>query len=391
MMIDIKYLALAALCIQNSSLILSMRYSRSVRHDTYLDSSIIVMMEFVKFLASVLLVLRDGGQVRGLMELIRTSAPVALPSVLYVIQNSCQLIAVKHLDASTFSVLSQLKVLTTALCSVAMLGTVLNARKWRALTLLVIGCVLVQYQPPTSATSSTTDPTGADSTSVTIGLVATLAMVWLSGIAGIVIERFLKNHQTAGKSLTLWERNVQLSFWGMIFGMVSLFGRDFHKVASGGGFFQGWGGGSFAVLVVLCQSVGGLVTAVVVKYTNTIIKGFAVGLSVVMTSLLSIPLFHAHLSLIFVCGAAAVLLSIFNFNEEVPSDKMVAHVSPHPTSNGTSGGGYIRVPNGGVELGKVAHGHGHVHGHGHGVAIMPHVAELDDEDMEAPNVERKIG
>jgi UDP-sugar transporter A1/2/3 len=70
------------------------------------------------------------------------------------------------------------------------------------------------------------------------------------------------------------------------------------------------------VIVVICQSVGGLVTAVVVKYTNTIIKGFAVGLSVVFTSILSVALFNSTLTLIFCMGALAVLLSIFNFNEE---------------------------------------------------------------------------
>ena len=308
-----KFVALAALCAQNSALILSMRYSRSVLHDSYLDSTIVLIMELTKLVISSALVWKDGAHIGHFAWLARHSMAIAVPSFLYVVQNSLQLMAVQNLDASTFSVLSQAKVLTTAVCSVLILRTQLSLRKWRALLLLVGGCVLVQYRPPvtTALSAEAAAAATAEAASMTLGLVCTAAMVTLSGVAGVLIERALKN-QGSSKSLSLWERNVQLSLWGVLFASMSLLARD-SAVVSERGFFSGWS--PFAVIVVLCQSVGGLVTAVVVKYTDTIIKGFAVGLSVVITSILAHFLFHTDLTLLFGLGAGAVLLSIFNFNE----------------------------------------------------------------------------
>lgn len=304
-------MALAALCAQNSALILSMRYSRSVLHDDYLDSTIVVVMEMTKLVISTLLVMRDGGSITHLIHLLKTSLPIAVPSLLYVAQNTCQLMAVKNLDAGTFSVLSQGKVLTTAICSVIVLRANISTRKWRALALLVLGCILVQHTPSCVVSTSVTDT--AASSAVATGLLMTFIMVTISGIAGVMIERILKNQGPGMVQMSIWERNVQLSFWGILGATASMLLRDYEQVSEKG-FTYGWS--SFAVIVVICQSVGGLVTAVVVKYTNTIIKGFAVGLSVVITSVISVFVFSTQPTLIFWIGASAVVLSIFNYNEE---------------------------------------------------------------------------
>jgi UDP-galactose transporter len=304
-----KIAALGTLCMQNSALILSMRYSRSVLHDSYLDGTIVMVMELVKFVVSCALVMRDGGSVQHILQVCARSRAMAVPSLLYVLQNTLQLMAVNNLDASTFSVLSQLKVLTTAVASAIFLGTKISPRKWRALALLCGGCILVNYRPaPTGVLSASQQASAAAEWSTFVfGLGCTLAMVTLSGCTGVYIESQLKNAQA-----TLWERNVQLSLWGMCFAAGSLLLRDADAVLSRG-FFAGWSG--MALVVVLCQSVGGLVTAVVVKYTDTIIKGFVVGLSVVITTVLSKFLFGTELTMQFTMGAGAVLLSIFNFNE----------------------------------------------------------------------------
>ena len=191
-------------------------------------------------------------------ELIRTSLPMCIPSLLYVLQNSLQLLAIKvppltshthrqpgrppaftigpqsadsplrlclpllpqYLDASAFSILSQLKILTTAVCSVLMLGTPLSVRKWRALGLLVIGAVLVQF--PESS------PTPSDSSRNLPSPASQRCWVWSAypAWAGIYLEKFLKNKPTPSTSSasttptsppTLWERNLQLSLYGMFF------------------------------------------------------------------------------------------------------------------------------------------------------------------------------
>ena len=242
---------------------------------------------------------------------------MCVPSLLYVMQNSLQFLAIKHLDASTFTILSQLKILTTAVCSVLMLGTHLSLRKWRALVLLIVGAVLVQF-PAASPTAANT----GIRTSLT-GLTAVLGMVCLSGIAGIWLEKFLKNKETPtqlataatpASPATLWERNLQLSLYGILFGLSSVATNDWQAVRERG-FFYSYS--AWTVFVILVAAVGGLIVAVVVKYTNTIVKGFATSISIVLTSVCSLALFPSdELGWLFWLGASCVLLSIFNYNEE---------------------------------------------------------------------------
>lgn len=307
----IKLFALICLCLQNSALILSTRYSRSILKQSYSSSTCVVMMELMKFILSALLVLKDGNNSKHLLNLIKKSLVMAIPGLLYVLQNSCQFYALKHLEASVFSILSQLKILTAAICSVLILRTQLSWRKWRALVLLVIGAILVQYQPNTNNTKETVELT--TERNVFLGLLSVLAMVILSGLAGIYLEKFLKASETPGLTPpTIWERNFQLSYWGILFGIMTLVFSDYENLMEKG-FFGGWTW--FTWWVVILAAVGGLIVAVVVKYTDTIIKGFASSLSIVLTSLLSLILFDVELDFLFWIGASCVLISIFNYNE----------------------------------------------------------------------------
>ena len=236
---------------------------------------------------------------------------MCVPSFLYVMQNSLQFVAINHLDASSFTILSQLKILTTAVCSVLMLGTHLSLRKWRALVLLVIGAILVQF--PTASPTATAAAAGKR-TSVT-GLAAVIGMVCLSGVAGIWLEKYLKNKDAPVSSVpqaapTLWERNLQLSLYGMLFGLASVVLNDAQTVRELG-FFQSYS--AWTLLVILIAAVGGLIVAVVVKYTSTIVKGFAASCSIMLTSVVSLALFPSdELGWLFWLGASCVLLSIFS-------------------------------------------------------------------------------
>jgi solute carrier family 35 (UDP-sugar transporter), member A1/2/3 len=67
-----------------------------------------------------------------------------IPSGLYTLQNNLLFIALSNLDAATYQVTYQLKILTTALFSVAMLGKKLDSLKWFSLVILMAGVSLVQ-------------------------------------------------------------------------------------------------------------------------------------------------------------------------------------------------------------------------------------------------------
>jgi UDP-galactose transporter len=64
---------------------------------------------------------------------------ISIPGLLFTVQNNLSFVALSYIDAATFQVTSQLKILTTALMSVIILKTKLTFIKWISLFLLMIG------------------------------------------------------------------------------------------------------------------------------------------------------------------------------------------------------------------------------------------------------------
>jgi solute carrier family 35 (UDP-sugar transporter), member A1/2/3 len=65
---------------------------------------------------------------------------------------------------------------------------------------------------------------------------------------------------------------------------MSVYTYDFKPVMKDG-FFQGYN--STVWIVITLQALGGLVIAVVIKYADNILKGFATSISIIFSSLVS--------------------------------------------------------------------------------------------------------
>ena len=130
---SVKYGALLILIIQNSGHALILRYSRIYRpsSEIYIATTAVICSELLKVFASLLifyfyecerdfLILRNI-MCSGEMGIGGDMARLIIPSALYVIQNNLQYIAMSNLRAEVFQVLSQMKIITTALLSVIML------------------------------------------------------------------------------------------------------------------------------------------------------------------------------------------------------------------------------------------------------------------------------
>lgn len=70
---------------------------------------------------------------------------LGVPAFVYTVQNFLFLAAMEHLEASTFSVLDQLKILTTALFTVLIMRRRLSLAQWASLVILLAGVIIVQY------------------------------------------------------------------------------------------------------------------------------------------------------------------------------------------------------------------------------------------------------
>ena len=151
----IKYGALFMLVAQMVGLVLLMRYSRTQPRapgePLYLASTAVFFMEVMKLLICLAVIAFQEGCGRFFQELHLhlLQSPTELlkltvPSLLYTVQNNLLYLALTNLDAATYQVCYQLKILTTALFSAVLLGRRFSRQKWIALLILTAGVAFVQ-------------------------------------------------------------------------------------------------------------------------------------------------------------------------------------------------------------------------------------------------------
>lgn len=308
---NMKYVSLVVLTIQNAMLGLSMRYARTKPGDMFLSSTAVFMSEIFKLVVCLYVVFKEQNY-----SLLKTgdtlntyivkqpydTLMVGVPSLLYVIQNNLLYLSASNLDAATYQVTYQLKILTTAIFSVAILKRKLIITQWVSLLVLILGVVCVQLA----------DTQGSHSLQVTteqnrfLGFAAALGACCLSGYAGIFFEKVLKS-----SDISVWIRNVQLSFLSIPLGLLTTLVSDYAAVKENG-FFFGYDG--FVLYVIILQAVGGLIVALVVKYADNILKGFATSLAIIISCVASIYLFDFSLSFQFIVGVTLVISSVYGYN-----------------------------------------------------------------------------
>lgn len=215
-----------------------------------------------------------------------------------------------------------MKILTTAGFSVLLLRKKLTSSQWLALLFLAIGVGVVQIQ---AGAAKTVENVGAavgealggkevHSMNAMKGFMAVSAACFTSGLAGVYFEMVLK-----GSQADLWVRNLQLSLFSLLPAVAPIIFSHASNYAQGANsgwyesLFHDFGGWAWAT--VLIQVFGGLVTALVIKYSDNILKGFATSLSIVISFLASVALFDFQMTLSFVLGSTIVLAATWLYNQ----------------------------------------------------------------------------
>lgn len=129
-----------------------------------------------------------------------------------------------------------------------------------------------------------------------------------------------------GADISVWMRNVQLSLLSLPFGLITCIINDHSSIASKG-FFVGYD--FFVWYLVVLQAGGGLLVAMVVKYADNILKGFATSLAIVISCVASIYLFNFDLTLQFSFGASLVIVSIFLYGHVPKSNLPIKPATPN--------------------------------------------------------------
>lgn len=337
----LKWISLAVLMLQNAAtpLIFRAAMTSTTSRDRFDVVHAVLMQELLKCVASLgLLLVEKSGDTVAWSRTLRSdilgrptdTLKLGIPAVLYFIQNMCLQLASANLPAAVFQVTYQGKSLVVAFCSVMMLGKMLTRARWLAIALMGAGLVVVQLAKNTESKKSAND----DEQNFMLGLFLTLVGCFCSGFASVYFEKMMKMPTVAAKVVaaaaghtsasqtsasqaqkpSMWVRNVQLAGFSMLIGVLQISmsrslrffaGVTDSAVAESGGFFHGFTG--IVWFMVINNAFGGLCVAMVIKYADNILKGFACALATIGASIASVYIFGFDLGLTFLIGMIIVL------------------------------------------------------------------------------------
>lgn len=313
---SLKTSILLCVCLQNAGYTLIRKYSTMTEDVS--SREILFVGEVIKVVIATYFTLEnatsgqeassaEGKGVDRLKWLVVNSSKMLVLAGIYGAMNILSFVALQYIGAGEFTICAQLKILSTAGFSVLILRRGLSWTKWRALILLVLGCILVVSpsldRRSTSAGGEEED--GSSSFLQLIGFGAVLTEVMLSGFASIYFEKVVKS---TTEVVTIWERNFQLGLYSMaMYGGIMMYdGMSSERVA--------WSNWSLLTLSVsVFGAVGGLLVAATLKYADSILKTMAASGAIVLSTVLGYMLLDGPMGLVTCIGGAAVIVAICNF------------------------------------------------------------------------------
>ncbi|KAK4228617.1 putative nucleotide-sugar transporter [Podospora fimiseda] len=385
--LPMKQASLITLTFQNSALILVMHYSRVMTPSgdhRYFPSTAVLLNEVLKLAISLTFAIYEVSgslapqtPVTVLLEQVYNSVfsgdgwKLAIPAVLYTFENTLQYVALGNLDPVHFQVLFQLKIITTAVFMVVLLGRTLGVRRWVSLVILTLGVSIVSLPSPDakrailnihdfsdhffprsvhelgtfaggvaeaareltkrSVTGLVTELTRRSATyegikedqdprelimSYSVGVTAVVVAALVSGLTGVYFEKVLKD---SASPASVWTRNIQLSFYSLFPALfVGVIYNDGAEIAKHG-FFDGYNGIVWTAIVL--QSVSGLLASICINYADNIAKNFATSISIVISFVFSVFFFNYEMTGSFIIGTTLVLSATYLYS--LPESKRV--------------------------------------------------------------------
>eukprot|EP00511_Aplanochytrium_stocchinoi_P004156 CAMPEP_0204841050 /NCGR_PEP_ID=MMETSP1346-20131115/40352_1 /ASSEMBLY_ACC=CAM_ASM_000771 /TAXON_ID=215587 /ORGANISM="Aplanochytrium stocchinoi, Strain GSBS06" /LENGTH=355 /DNA_ID=CAMNT_0051978907 /DNA_START=214 /DNA_END=1284 /DNA_ORIENTATION=+ len=352
-MVSLKYVSLVVMLFQNAITPIITRFATTsaAAADRYSTPVAVLTSEVLKLTLSLLLIIvEEGYSVVAAFRVVnnqiilkpKDTLRLAVPAILYFIQNIFIQLASGNLPAAIFQVTYQGKTLVVAFCSVLLLQKQLSRVKWLAISLMATGIAIVQLSSSKEGKQSSMANDAEQN--IYVGLSFVFLGCLCSGFAGVYFEMMMKNVGTnvdkAEKQPSMWVRNAQLASFTIAFGIFSLIGGEFGR----DGLYHGFN--SSVWFMVVNNAVGGLCVAFVIKYADNILKGFACALATAVAAIMAVPLFGFELNFSFFVGMLVVVGSTLLYGGAVSLNGEWWNKEPEFCKGVRTGsaGGYKKLP-----------------------------------------------
>ncbi|GLT27959.1 hypothetical protein SLA2020_029220 [Shorea laevis] len=231
----------------------------------------------------------------------RNNVLLAVPALLYAINNYLKFIMQLYFNPATVKMLSNLKVLVIAILLKIIMKRRFSIIQWEALALLLIGISINQLQSVPEGTTALGLPvaTGA--------YLCTLIFVTVPSLASVFNEYALKSQFET----SIYLQNLFLYGYGAIFNFMAIIGTAIFKGPSSFDILQGH---SKATMLLICNNAAqGILSSFFFKYADTILKKYSSTIATIFTGIASAALFGHTLTINFILGISIVIISMHQF------------------------------------------------------------------------------
>lgn len=276
----------------------------------YHPMTTVLMAEFTKLIISWVLFKRNqtpGDENHGLSFTLRGFATYGVPGVIYLVNNNLAFVALSYMGPPMYQLLSNMKIVSTALLFRIIIQKRLSNHQWAAVFLLVLGCSV----PQLTALSKDLEEEGTDAAAASAHLITGFLLMCiislLSGSAGVYTEYMLKRNPGS-----MHYKNIHLYLNGVVLNSFLMFFLPSSPINQGKGFFDGYD--SLTVLVFVNLALNGMAISFIMRYADNIMKLYAGSVAMFLSMFLSVILFDFHFNPHIVMGSLIVCVSVFLYN-----------------------------------------------------------------------------
>jgi drug/metabolite transporter (DMT)-like permease len=230
-----------------------------------------------------------------------------VPAGLYFIINNAAMFALKYIASHLVNMLANIKLLITAALAMMYLKQKISRTQWCALALIAIGMATTVKNPG----HKKGDDKGA---SMLFTLSFGIGTAILSAIAGTFCEKLYKANTGKPAQDNVHIQNVKMYVFGVAFNLLSIM---LYGLNSMGGFNY------LHVIIIVLMGTQGLMMGFIMKYLNNVVRGIAVAVGSVVSTVASVVLLGNELTGQFVIGGCITLCSAHMYRA-FPVPKAVA-------------------------------------------------------------------
>ncbi|KAJ6289824.1 hypothetical protein OIU78_025694 [Salix suchowensis] len=231
----------------------------------------------------------------------RNNALLAVPALLYAINNYLKFIMQLYFNPATVKMLSNLKVLVIAILLKIIMRRRFSIIQWEALALLLIGISVNQLRSLPEGTTAMGLPvaTGA--------YIYTLIFVTVPSMASVFNEYAMKSQYDT----SIYLQNVFLYGYGAIFNFLAILGTVVVKGPSSFNILEGHS--KATMFLIFNNAAQGILSSFFFKYADTILKKYSSTVATIFTGIASAALFGHTLTINFMLGISIVFISMHQF------------------------------------------------------------------------------